>query len=294
LLSQLACHDRAICQSVVFEEISSGGDGSAERRAGMQRPAPYGFSHAGLRVITKGEAALARAVQADRGHWRACVDTGTPIANNSIMTTRHHQIYCCMLLCVACGIVDAIGFLRHGIFAANMTGNTVLLGISLAQLNWASALARATPLVVFFVGAMLSRVLLTRTGGRAWIPLLLEASLLVAALALLPDSKWSLSLITFAMGVQSTAITQFDGVSLSTVVVTSTMARIAEAFADPLRWRRGPQPAAPAPLRLYQITWACYLTGAVLAGLGGAQSLAAMVGAAVLVLAAAVLTRRRW
>lgn len=86
-----------------------------------------------------------------------------------------------MLLCLACGIVDAVGNLRHGIFAANMTGDTVLLG----------------------------------------------AALIVVALSAMPDSKVFPSLITFAMGAQSTAITQFAGVTLSTVVITSTMARIA-------------------------------------------------------------------
>jgi uncharacterized membrane protein YoaK (UPF0700 family) len=210
------------------------------------------------------------------------------------MKTKRDQILCCMLLCVACGIVDAMGFLRHGIFAANMTGNTVLLGISLAKLQWASALDRAAPLAVFFVGAMLARLLLTHTGRRPWIPLLLEATLLVMALALLPDSKWSLSLITLAMGIQSTAVTQFAGVTLSTVVVTSTMARISEAFADQLGRARAAAPVAASPaLPLYLLTWACYLCGALLAGIGGAQSLAAMVGAAVLVLGAAGMTGKR-
>jgi uncharacterized membrane protein YoaK (UPF0700 family) len=208
------------------------------------------------------------------------------------MKIQREQIICCMLLCVACGIVDAMGFLRHGIFAANMTGNTVLLGISVADLQWARALDRATPLLVFFVGAMSARLLLTRLGRRAWVPLLLEAALLVMALALLPDSKWSLSLITFAMGIQSTAVTQFAGVTLSTVVVTSTMARISEAFADRLAApRRQPAPASGVPpLPLYLLTWGCYLTGALVAGIGGAQSLVAMMGAATLVLAGALMT----
>ena len=146
--------------------------------------------------------------------------------------TKQWQVRCCMLLCLACGIVDAVGYLRQGIFAANMTGNTVLLGLALAQWQRDRALDRIIPLLVFFPGAMLSRLLLVRTGRQPWIPLLLGAALIVVALAVMPDSKVFLSLITFAMGVQSTAITQFAGVTLSTVVVTSTMARIAEALAD--------------------------------------------------------------
>jgi uncharacterized membrane protein YoaK (UPF0700 family) len=210
------------------------------------------------------------------------------------MKSHRNQIVCCMLLCLACGIVDAIGFLRHGIFAANMTGNTVLLGISLAQMEWAHAIDRATPLLVFFFGAMLSRLLLTRTGRQPWIPLLLEAALLVLALSLVPEGRWSLSLITFAMGIQSTAMTQFAGVTLNTVVVTSTLARISETFADRLLPSSGvPASAARPPLTLYVVTWGCYLIGALIAGIGDAQSLVSMIGAAVLVLAAAGMTRAR-
>jgi uncharacterized membrane protein YoaK (UPF0700 family) len=211
------------------------------------------------------------------------------------VTARRWQIRCCMLLCLACGIVDAVGYLRHGIFAANMTGNTVLLGLSLAQLQWDRALDRAMPLLIFLLGAMLSRLLLVRTGNRPWIPLLLGAGLILQALATMPDSKVSLLLITFAMGVQSTAITQFAGVTLSTVVITSTMARIAEALADRLFVAGSAAPSEPAikappPLTLYLLTWGCYLIGALVAGLGDGQPFT-MLAAAILIVAAAGATR---
>ncbi len=210
------------------------------------------------------------------------------------MTPRRWQILCCMLLCLACGIVDAVGYLRHGIFAANMTGNTVLLGISLAQMQWAGALERAFPLLIFFLGAMLARVLLIRTGRQPWMPLVLASALIVVALAVVPSSLISLSLITFAMGIQASAMTQFAGITLSTVVITSTMARIAEAFADRLS-PAAPEPAATAPpLPLYLLTWGCYLIGALIAALGGyVHPLAAMALAAVFILIAAAITRMK-
>ena len=207
-------------------------------------------------------------------------------------TTKRWQVLRCMLLCLACGIVDAVGYLRHGIFAANMTGNTVLLGISLAQMHWESALERALPLLIFFAGAMLARLLLVHTGQRPWVPLVLASALIVVALAVVPSSLISLSLITFAMGIQATAMTQFAGITLSTVVITSTMARIAEAFADRLS-PAAPEPTAKSPpLPLYLLTWGCYLAGALIAALGGyAHPLAAMAAAAILILMAAAITR---
>lgn len=215
------------------------------------------------------------------------------------ITTKQAQMICCMMLCTACGIVDAVGFVQHGIFAANMTGNTVLLGLSVAHREWVHALDRALPLVAFFLGAMLARLLLTWTGKRPWIPLLFEAALIALALVLLPSSTLSLALIAFAMGVQASAMTQFSGVTLSTVVITSTMARIAEAFADRLSTVAPGAPTAPPaasparpPLGLYMMTWVCYLSGALIAGLSGTHALAAMLSASLLVLAAAWMTRR--
>lgn len=116
--------------------------------------------------------------------------------------------------------------------------------------------------------------------------------MIVVALAVVPSSLISLSLITFAMGIQATAMTQFAGITLSTVVITSTMARIAEAFADRLS-PAAPEPAATAaPLPLYLLTWGCYLIGALIAALGGyVHPLAAMALAAVFILIAAAITR---
>lgn len=210
------------------------------------------------------------------------------------MTAKQIQTLCCMVLCTACGIVDAIGFVQHGIFAANMTGNTVLLGLSVAHGEWAHAIERALPLIAFFAGAMLARLLLSWTGKKSWIPLLLEAALILLALWLLPNKTLSLALIAFAMGVQASAITQFAGVTISTVVITSTMARIAEAVADRLTPPIAPAATPPArpPLGLYMLTWVCYLSGALIAGLSGTHAIAAMLTASLLVLAAAWMTRR--
>jgi uncharacterized membrane protein YoaK (UPF0700 family) len=194
-----------------------------------------------------------------------------------------------MLLCLACGSVDAVGYLQHGIFAANMTGNTVLLGLSLAQLQWDQALGRALPLAVFFVGALLGRLVLTCAGRGPWLPLVLAATLIVLAMAAVPSGKLSLSLITLAMGIQATAVTQFAGVTLSTVVITSTMARISDALADRLSAAsRRPLTTAKPPLPLYLLTWVCYLAGALFAGLSSA---AAMPVAAMLIFAAAGVLR---
>ena len=167
-----------------------------------------------------------------------------------------------ILLTLVAGLADAVGYVAMGgVFAANMTGNTVLAGLSLGEGHFDLAAKRLAPLVTFFLGAMLARLLL-RLFHRPAMPLLIEAALL-AVVGLLPIGREpSLMLVALAMGLQASAITHFGGTSVSTVVVTSTLARIAEATLDRM-WPTGrPLPSVATP-RLLALTWIGYLVGAV-------------------------------
>lgn len=166
------------------------------------------------------------------------------------------------LLTIVAGIADAIGYLTMGgIFAANMTGNTVLAGISVAEGHYATAVFRFIPLIAFFLGAMLARLLL-RLFHKPAIPLLIEAALL-AVIGFLPiGPEPSLMMAALAMGLQASALTHFGSTAVSTVVVTSTLARIADATLDKL-WRAPKRPLPPVSTpRLLMLTWMGYLLGA--------------------------------
>jgi uncharacterized membrane protein YoaK (UPF0700 family) len=160
-----------------------------------------------------------------------------------------------------------VGYITMGsVFAANMTGNTVLAGIALAQGHWPDAWRHLAPIAAFFVGAMISR-LLVRLSSTPTASLLVEAATL-AIVGFLPVGPESAVLIVaLAMGVQASAITHFAGSAVSTVVVTSTMARAADAVLDRL-WPRGDgAPPAVTNRRLLAMTWASYLVGAVIGAL---------------------------
>ncbi len=71
------------------------------------------------------------------------------------------------LLTIIAGISDAVGYITMGgVFAANMTGNTVLAGIALSEGRYPDAGRHLAPLVAFFIGAMLARLLLRLWTGR--------------------------------------------------------------------------------------------------------------------------------
>ena len=71
---------------------------------------------------------------------------------------------------------DAVGYVTMGgVFAANMTGNTVLAGIAGAEGRTLDSAKHLAPLVAFFIGAMLARLLL-RLWNRQIFPILLEAA----------------------------------------------------------------------------------------------------------------------
>jgi len=78
----------------------------------------------------------------------------------------------------------------------------------------------------------------------------------------------SLWTIAAAMGIQASTIVKFNGAAVSTVVITSTMARLAEWLSDRLA-SLGPStvrvPGTPPSLLLN--TWLAYAAGALLAAL---------------------------
>ena len=167
------------------------------------------------------------------------------------------------ILTLIAGIADAVGYITMGgVFAANMTGNTVLAGIAAAQRNYTDAWHHLAPLLAFFAGAMLSRLLL-RLSHKPTAGLLVEAALL-AVVGFLPiDRELAVMIVAMAMGVQASAITHFAGNAVSTVVVTSTLARTADALLDRLWPGEKKQLPAVTNLPLLGFTWVGYLVGAV-------------------------------
>ncbi|TMC03207.1 MAG: DUF1275 domain-containing protein [Chloroflexi bacterium] len=199
-----------------------------------------------------------------------------------------------LALTAAAGWIDALSYTALGhVFTANMTGNLVLLGLALGNLQAAGTARSAVALAAFAVGALLGSAL-TRDAagewpGRVTAALGIEAAALIAFAALWHVGGGLEVLIALAaagMGIQSAAVRRLAVAGVTTTFVTGTLTSLMAGLAA-LR------PTGGAALQ-------AAVLGALLAGAtaGAAMSVrapgAAAAGPAVLVTAvtAAALARR--
>jgi uncharacterized membrane protein YoaK (UPF0700 family) len=156
------------------------------------------------------------------------------------MDQRHPAVFSSLLAGLAgiAGYVDAGGYLSlDGVFVANMTGNSLMLGIALLSGSGAKTLHAILALAGFLSGAGLG-VLVTERSGRTTLwprsvtaAIALEALLLVAVAALRtrpplqhPDLDYLFVVaLGVAMGLQSAAAQKLAVPAVSTVVLTSTL-----------------------------------------------------------------------
>jgi uncharacterized membrane protein YoaK (UPF0700 family) len=66
-----------------------------------------------------------------------------------------------VLLCLVGGSADGIFFLRYATFVGAMSGNTILLGIDIAQWQPERAFYHFAIVAVFLIAAVFSRVMIT-------------------------------------------------------------------------------------------------------------------------------------
>jgi uncharacterized membrane protein YoaK (UPF0700 family) len=176
-----------------------------------------------------------------------------------------------LALALAAGCVDATNYLGLGrVFTANMTGNTVLLGVALAQHSGADALRAVAALAGFCAGGAAGVALVgTRDEwpARARWPFALEACALAALLGLWwaagvgPVRYLLIAVSGVAMGAQSAAVRASDVRGVNTTYITSTLLN---AIARLIARDRGG--AGNEASGLPGATWVTYAVGA----LGGA------------------------
>lgn len=141
-----------------------------------------------------------------------------------------------ILVCIVCGIVDATCFVAlGGTFAGLMTGNLILLGVSLdASNDGVAAAVFLYPLAGYALGALLAGLMFKFAGYRRasqqslWLSFALLAfiTILVWTLPVTANSAsgWLVVVVcALYMGFQSAALYLSKRVTITTNVMTSTM-----------------------------------------------------------------------
>ena len=198
------------------------------------------------------------------------------------------------MLSLAAGCVDAAGFLGFGeVFVANMTGNTVLLGIAIGQADSEAVFHAATALAGFICGVAAGALAVGRKQegtvwpGRVTVALAIEliALTVFAVVWLYTGAELAggtvfllISLSALAMGMQSSAVRRLGVPGVATTYITGTLTNLTEMTIDWLRTIRTPKflredddkPEPPPPsargLLLPADVWLAYGTGAVVGG----------------------------
>lgn len=211
---------------------------------------------------------------------------------------RNRRLLLAASLTWIAGFVDAVGFLSLGhIYTANMSGNTVAIGIQGVSQNWIETLRRITPVVAYFLGLLFCRLLIEygarrRVRSIAAVAISLEIALLIPVYAIaglridtaISASLAYIALLALAMGIQNGALIHFSSLTVHTGFVTGTLVKCAERTAKYLTWafdevvqrnqpligvirRSGRQKQFQLSLWLIGI-WLAYVAGAVCGGFG--------------------------
>jgi uncharacterized membrane protein YoaK (UPF0700 family) len=193
-----------------------------------------------------------------------------------------------LLLACAAGAVDAVSYMELGrVLTANMTGNTVLLGLALVQADSQAALRSALALAGFLVGGALGSSIVDRERRPAvWPPTVTVALTLEWLILVLFGVDWLLAssagptpsasatlilLSALAMGMQSAAARRLDVSGIATTYITGTLTNlVARLVARVHNASAGRGPVQPPPLAhgagLLAAVWLVYLGGAIAAG----------------------------
>ena len=155
-----------------------------------------------------------------------------------------------LLLTLAAASVDAISYLGLGhVFTAMMTGNTVLLGLALAQGEVLAALRSILALIGFVIGVFVGAIIVERESYPAEWPVAVTAALafetiilaIFAANFTLFESLRGgmiyllIILSALAMGVQSAAVRRLGVPGIATTYITGTLTSL---MVDLLGWLR--------------------------------------------------------
>lgn len=182
-------------------------------------------------------------------HWGRLESTAVGEARGTRTDAPAASPAILLVMTAVTGVIDAASYLAMGhVFAANMTGNIVLLGFALGGATGLSISRSSVALIAFLAGAVAGGRMALDLSGRRSVSraLLMEASLLAlsAALAIInPHQSYAVIASTaVAMGLRNAVVRRLGVPDLTTTVLTLTVTGLAAdsrlAGGDNPRWQR--------------------------------------------------------
>ena len=202
------------------------------------------------------------------------------------------------------GFVDAVGYIAlFQVFTANMSGNSIHIGMYLSQRDWADLLRPFCAVASYVVGMLLTRIAL-EAAGRARITRIASFTFAVEALLLLlfacatpamhlgqltdlhsPVYFVLVALLAVAMGVQTATLTHVGALTIYTTFVTGTLTKMTESLTRALFWAwdelrqtgishivtNAPRQQDVRQAVMLACTWIVYVIGAALGALAKAR-----------------------
>lgn len=221
-----------------------------------------------------------------------------------------------LLLAFAGASVDAVSFLGlGGVFTANMTGNTILLAVALAQGRPQAELRSIIAVIGFVVGVALGELIVVRSRERSPWPGAVTLTLAIELIPLIalavgwhtigtrPAAEVNYLLIALsalAMGIQTAAVRRLGIEGVTTTFISGTLTTLAAETVQWLHARELPRIAPKAPearlaptwrrgAMLTAVVWCVYALGAVVSGIAELRwrsgTLLLPIGAVLLVIA---------
>jgi uncharacterized membrane protein YoaK (UPF0700 family) len=182
-----------------------------------------------------------------------------------------------LALSFAAGYVDALSYLGlNRVLTANMTGNTVLLAIGLAQLDTDAAIRSSVALAGFLGGAAVGAWMVERDRSADPWPRVVTLALAIEAVILcvfaagwqwVGDTPAALPLAiliglsALAMGVQSAAVRRLEVSGIATTYITGTLTQLVARFMRPAQRHS----SGSRHSMLLGAVWVVYFIGAALA-----------------------------
>jgi uncharacterized membrane protein YoaK (UPF0700 family) len=165
-------------------------------------------------------------------------------ARSRIEQTMQHQakpdpapLWSAMLLAATGGLLDAVVYLNHGrVFATAMTGNLVLLGISVVSERGAVAVRYCVPLVAYFFCVSISKWARARMPKAGIAALVLEMLCLLIAGFLAPSfpDMVLVGIVAFAGALRLASFRRVGPFSYSSTFITGDLLDTSEGVGEAL------------------------------------------------------------